>query len=59
MYGIEIIIESEAVSKFPRSTTAKTVANAKKKTSIDMRVKRRNFPHPAAANYVASPVNRL
>src|SRR4030095_8547897 len=41
-YGIKILNESETVSKFPRSITAIIVANATRRTSNEIRVKRRN-----------------
>jgi hypothetical protein len=43
-YGIKIISDSEIVSKFPRSITAASVADATSRRSIEIRVKRRNVP---------------
>jgi hypothetical protein len=55
-YGIKIISESETVSKFPRSITATTVADATKRRSIDISVNRRNDCHPATCPRGLLPV---
>jgi hypothetical protein len=47
MYGIKIVSEAETVSKYPRSITATTVADATKRRSIEIKAKRRTDPNPA------------
>jgi hypothetical protein len=46
-YGIKASIDSEIVSKYPRSITAIIVANATKKRSIEIKLKRRTAHTPA------------
>jgi hypothetical protein len=53
-YGIKIISDSEIVSKFPRSITAASVADATSRRSIEIRVKRRNV-----LNLLITPVNTV